>query len=133
MKKFALILLTIVVTGIAAQAQVKQSAVVTNLSVERFKAVIAADKIGMLIDLRTPEEIADGYIKGALFLDYLAKDSEKQIAKLDKNKTYYVYCRSGKRSLDCAQYMEKQGFKRVYNLEKGFSDWAQKGMPVEKK
>ncbi|OFY85853.1 MAG: hypothetical protein A3F72_12595 [Bacteroidetes bacterium RIFCSPLOWO2_12_FULL_35_15] len=106
---------------------------VTNLSAERFKAIIENDKEGLIIDLRTTDEINKGFIKGAVQLDFLAKDSEKQIDKLDKNKTYYIYCASGGRSGDAAEYMEKHGFKRVYNLEKGFSDWAKKGFPVEKK
>jgi rhodanese-related sulfurtransferase len=44
-----------------------------------------------------------------------------------------VYCQAGGRSADAAGYMEKQGFKKVFNLEKGFSDWKAKGFPVTKK
>jgi rhodanese-related sulfurtransferase len=88
----------------------------------------------MILDLRTTEEITSkGFIKGAVQLDFLAKDAEVKIDKLDKTKTYYIYCASGGRSGDCADYMEKHGFKKVYNLEKGFSEWLQKGFPVEKK
>jgi phage shock protein E len=115
-------------------AQVSNSPVITNLNSAGFNTAIAEDKNAVIIDLRTTDEINNkGYIKGSLQLDFLAKDSEKQIDKLDKNKTYYVYCAAGGRSGDAAEYMEKHGFKRVYNLEKGFSDWASKGMPVEKK
>ena len=71
--------------------------------------------------------------KGAVFVDYLSKEWEKEVAKLDKNKTYYVYCAAGGRSADAAEYMEKHGFKKVYNLEKGFSEWNKKGFPIEKK
>lgn len=107
--------------------------VVTNLSAERFKAASAGDKNSMIIDLRTTDEITSkGAIKGAVQIDYLAKDAEQKIAKLDKNKTYYIYCAGGGRSGECAGYMEKQGFKRVYNLEKGFSEWIAKGFPIEK-
>ena len=135
MKKQILLLLVLVSIGCISYAQKANTAVVTNLSAERFKAIIANDKTGdAVLDLRTTEEImSKGYIKGAIQLDFLAKDAEKQIDKLDKNKTYYIYCASGGRSSDCATYMEKHDFKRVYTLEKGFSDWASKGMPVEKK
>ena len=134
MKKLIFIFIALVSFASATNAQTKNSTVVTNLSSERFKAIIANDKTGMVIDLRTTEEITNkGFIKGAVQLDFLAKDAEKQIDKLDKNKTYYVYCASGGRSGDAADYMEKHGFKRVYNLEKGFSEWLQKGFPVEKK
>lgn len=107
--------------------------VVTNLSAERFKAGSANDKNSMIIDLRTTDEITSkGAIKGAVQIDYLAKDAEQKIGKLDKNKTYYIYCAGGGRSGECAEYMEKHGFKRVYNLEKGFSEWVTKGFPIGK-
>jgi rhodanese-related sulfurtransferase len=133
MKKQILIIIAIISFGINAFAQTTNTTVVTNLSAERFKAIIANDKNGVVIDLRTTDEINKGFIKGSIQLDFLAKDAEQQIDKLDKNKTYYVYCAAGGRSSDAAEYMEKHGFKRVYNLEKGFSDWAKKGFPVEKK
>ena len=115
-------------------AQTKNTLVVMNLSSERFKAVAFSDKNGIILDLRTTQEITDkGYLKGAVQLDFLAKDAEDKIGKLDKNKTYYIYCASGGRSGDAAEYMEKHGFKKVYNLEKGFSEWVMKGLPIEKK
>lgn len=134
MKKYFFILVAIVSIAFTSCAQPANTTVVTNLSAERFKAIIANDKGGSIIDLRTTDEIkAKGTIKGAIQLDFLAKDAEKQIDKLDKNKTYYVFCAGGGRSGECAEYMEKHGFKRVYNMEKGFSEWIQKGFPIEKK
>ncbi|MBL0330969.1 MAG: rhodanese-like domain-containing protein [Bacteroidetes bacterium] len=131
MKKLILLFVALVSFASISKAQ---NPVVTNLSSERFKAIIENDKNGTIIDLRTTEELEKkGFIKGAIQLDYLAKDSEKQIDKLDKNKTYYIYCAGGGRSSEAAAYMEKSGFKRVYTLEKGLSEWLQKGFPVEKK
>lgn len=133
MKKIITAVVLLFTVATSTQAQVANSNVVTNLPAERFSALVGSDKAGVLIDLRTPDEIAKGYIKGATFIDYLSKDAEAQLDKLDKSKTYYVYCASGGRSGDAAAYMEKHGFKRVYNLEKGFSDWKKKGMPIEVK
>lgn len=133
MKKLIFLFTALVSIANVSNAQSKNQ-VVTNLSSERFKAITTNDKTGMIIDLRTDDELAKyGYIKGAIQLDFLSKDAEKQIDKLDKNKTYYIYCASGGRSSDAAEYMEKSGFKRVYTLEKGLSDWLLKGFPVEKK
>lgn len=127
-----MILLTVISAG-TVNAQTANTKVVTNLSAERFKGASAGDKSAMIIDLRTTDEIkSKGYIKGSTQLDFLAKDAEKQIDKLDKNKTYYIYCAGGGRSAECAEYMEKHGFKRVFNLEQGFSEWLSKGFPVEK-
>lgn len=133
MKKIIIAFFAVVAVATSAIAQT-QSTVVTNLSSERFKAITEGDKTGgVIVDLRTPDEVAKGYIKGAVFVDYLSKEWEKEVAKLDKNKTYYIYCAAGGRSADAAEYMEKHGFKKVYNLEKGFSDWKGKGYPIEKK
>ena len=133
MKKYILILTAVISFEYAAFAQAKNTTVVTNLSADRFKAILANDKGGTIIDLRTTDEMNKGFIKGAVQIDFLAKDAEQQIDKLDKDKTYYIYCASGGRSADAAEYMEKQKFKRVYNFEKGFSEWEKKGFPVEKK
>lgn len=134
MKKTLSIIALNLLIVVGAFAQKANTQVVTNVSSERFKAIIEADKSAIILDLRTPDEvIKKGFIKGAILLDYLSKDFDKELAKLDKSKTYYIYCAAGGRSGDCAEQMEKQGFKRVYNLEKGLSDWITKGFPIEKK
>ncbi len=97
-----------------------------------FKKLID-EKKDILIDLRTPEEIkTKGKIKGAIEIDFLAKDAEDQTKKLDKKKTYLIYCAGGGRSGDCRDLMTKEGFKEVVNLSKGFDDWKKKGFEIEK-
>jgi rhodanese-related sulfurtransferase len=109
------------------------SQTIKNVSAEEFKKMIDAKK-GEIIDLRTTSEIeSKGKIKNSRQLDYLAKDSEEQIKKLDKNKTYLIYCAGGGRSSDAAELMQKLGFKEVVNLEKGFDDWKKKGFETEQK
>jgi rhodanese-related sulfurtransferase len=105
---------------------------VKNVDAQTFKQLID-EKKGVLIDLRTEQEIsAKGKIKGAKQIDFLSKTAEADIEKLDKSKTYLIYCAGGGRSGDCAALMEKQGFKQVVNLEKGFEDWKRKGFEIEK-
>lgn len=106
---------------------------IKNVDVVTFKKYIDENK-SILIDLRTSDELhSKGMIKGAQQIDFLAKDAEATISKLDKKKTYLIYCASGGRSGDCAELMHKLGFKEVINLEKGFTDWKNKGMAIEKK
>lgn len=108
------------------------SQTIKNVTATEFKKEIETKK-GILIDLRTPEEIATkGKIKGALEIDFLSKDAEKEISKLDKNKIYLVYCAGGGRSADCAELMVKDGFKEIINLDKGFGDWLKNGYEIEK-
>jgi|SRR6218665_173173 len=134
MKKIFFAFIAIITLSTGAFAQTKNTMVVTNLSPERFKAIIANDKTPQVIDLRTTDEIkSKGYIKGAIQMDYLAKDFDTKLATLDKSKPVYIYCAAGGRSGDAAEQMEKLGFTHVYNLEKGISEWISHGMPVEKK
>ncbi|MFY9310945.1 MAG: rhodanese-like domain-containing protein [Bacteroidia bacterium] len=134
MKKHLFILTAICAMAFNAVAQNNTThQEIVNLSAQRFKIITENDKNGVILDLRTTDEMSKGYIKGATQLDFLAKDAEKQIDNLDKNKTYYIYCASGNRSGQAAEYMKEHGFKRVYNLEKGLKEWELKGYPVEKK
>ena len=106
---------------------------IENVDAASFKKLID-EKKGYLIDLRTDDELKNkGFIKGAAQIDYFKKDAEAVISKLDKNKTYLIYCAGGGRSGECADLMQKQGFTHVINLEKGFDDWKKKGFEVEMK
>ena len=97
----------------------------TDLDVPAFKAKMAEPGI-VLIDMRTPEETAQGMIEGAGQLDYEAATFEAEVAKLDTTKTYLLYCRSGRRSSEAAEYMAKHGFKHLYNLKGGYIAWTGK-------
>jgi len=106
---------------------------IKNVDAAEFKRLVDEKKY-ILIDLRTTDEIkSKGTIKGSTQIDFLDKNAEANIEKLDKNKSYLIYCAGGGRSADCAELMQKQGFKEVINLEKGFSDWKNKGFEIETK
>ena len=124
-KTITFLCLLLALTGLA---QTK----VQNVDAAAFKAYVDGKK-GVLIDLRTADEIeSKGLIPGALVIDYLAKNAETEIAKLDKKKTYLIYCAGGGRSGECAALMTKLGFKEVVNLDKGYGDWKRKGYPTTK-
>lgn len=104
---------------------------IQNVDAATFKKMID-EKKGVLIDLRTDDELqGKGKIPGAIQIDWLAKGAEERIGKLDKKKTYLVYCAGGGRSGECADLMKSLGFKEVVNLQSGFDDWRKKGFPVE--
>jgi phage shock protein E len=90
------------------------------------------DEHGILIDVRTPQEYAEGYIPGAILIDYLNENFEKGLDTLNKDLVYEVYCRSGGRSSNAAEIMMKKGFKNVYNLEGGIIEWKDKKYPIVK-
>jgi phage shock protein E len=86
---------------------------------------LAKDTNTVIIDVRTPGEISEGFIPGAtLFFDYNDANFESNIEKLDKSKGYVVYCRSGGRSSKAAEILSQKGMKKVYNLDGGISNWT---------
>jgi rhodanese-related sulfurtransferase len=91
-----------------------------------------ADTTSFLLDVRTSKEYAEGHLAGAHQLDYLNPEAfDAGIKQLDKSRTYYIYCRSGKRSHGACLKMQQQGFK-IYDMESGILNWTKLGMPVER-
>ena len=77
----------------------------------------------VLLDVRTPPEIANGNLPGSLEIDYKAADFTERIRALDTTKTYLIYCRSGNRSGKACAAMAEMGFDTLYNLEGGYMAW----------
>lgn len=78
----------------------------------------------VVIDVRTPEEIADGKILDhALEINFYEKNFEAEIQKLDKTVPYAIYCRSGNRSGKTLKIFERNGFKEAYHLYGGINAW----------
>ena len=95
-----------------------------DLSQEEWSEQFESDENAFLLDVRTPEEVEEGYIPNATNIDiYLGQEFVTELEKLDKTKNYYVYCRSGQRSGQACAIMNKLGFENAYNLEGGFMNW----------
>ena len=84
----------------------------------------------IIIDVRTPEEYTNGYIKRAINIDINSGEFISQLEELDKEKTYLVYCRSGRRSASARDTMAQLGFKNIYNMSAGITEWESMGFPV---
>jgi phage shock protein E len=86
---------------------------------------------GIVIDVRTQDEYNAGHLKVAdQHHDILNGDFAQQLDSLDKNETYYLYCRSGNRSGKATQMMKDNGFENVYNIG-GYSDLVNAGLESE--
>lgn len=95
-----------------------------ELSQEEWSEQLAGDENAFILDVRTQQEVDEGYIPGAKNFDiYKGQEFVDEIDKLDKSKNYYVYCRSGKRSAQACNIMDQKGFNNTYNLAGGFSEW----------
>jgi len=99
------------------------------ITVEEVDSLIALEKV-QLIDVRTPKEYMAGHIEGAVNIDFRSENFEKLIMEVDKSKPVAVYCGRGGRSSKCATYMQKAGFKKIYDLDGGITEWKFKGKKV---
>lgn len=102
-----------------------------KLSSDEFQAKLQQIPEGQVVDVRTPEEFQKNHIKGALNINFNSNDFTSQVATLDKSKPVMVYCLSGGRSARAADYMRKNGFKKVYELEGGMMQWTALNKPYE--
>ena len=102
---------------------------IVSVPAPEFDKAIKADSM-QLLDVRTPQEYAEGHIDGALNIDVQSDDFQKMAEKvLSKDSTILVYCRSGRRSMDAAKILTKLGYK-VVNLKGGIIEWKEDGLPV---
>jgi len=69
----------------------------------------------VIIDCRTHSEARGGSVRGAHVKDWLGGELHRAVSQWDKDKSYYLFCRSGNRSKQAATFMRKQGFERVFN------------------
>lgn len=104
---------------------VPQQNVFEKLSVADFKARIEQKgEEAVIVDVRTPKEVAGGAIPNAVNIDYYNQNFRDEIAKLDKNKPTFLYCRSGGRSGQAMSILKEMGFSELYDLEGGFNAWS---------
>ena len=121
MKKL-LILMSFFSSFYTSSAQSSDAISVLNKS--QFAEAIQ-DKDVVLIDVRTPEEYAQGAIEGAKNVDcFNQQDFIKEISALDKHEPVYLYCRSGNRSMEAARQLISLGFDKVYDLAGGYMAWS---------
>ena len=94
-----------------------------NLSLVSFEKMRLEENT-VVLDVRTPKEIAEGKIPGAVALDFYGAQFDEELAKLDKSKTYLVYCRSGNRSGQTLEKMKALKFSKSFHLAGGYSEWS---------
>lgn len=99
-----------------------------NLSPDAFKKLLDMEGNDVvLIDTRTAEEYEQVHLENAININYLQADMWERAEELDKNKTYLLYCRSGRRSIRLGTLMRNGGFdaSKIYNLEGGIVAWQE--------
>ena len=125
MKKFLTLLLAVLGLNTACSQNYE------NYDVKEFAELITDSNV-VILDVRKADEFAEGHITGAILLDQFQSDFLEQAqAKLPKDKTIAIYCRSGRRSANAAGKLADVGYKCV-NLKGGIIAWKEANMPVTK-
>ncbi|GEM52959.1 hypothetical protein EB1_27490 [Empedobacter brevis NBRC 14943 = ATCC 43319] len=101
--------------------QAKQEEILSTL--DNASEVNLKNKKNILLDVRTPEEFAEGHVPGAINIDVKNSSFEKEIQKLDPKKNYYIYCKSGVRAKLATEKMQEKGFKNAKNFKDGMSTY----------
>ena len=99
----------------------------SDLSQNKWANALIKHPEAVVLDVRTEDEFEGGHIPNAHNIDLLMGPGFiDEVNALDKNKSYYVYCRSGARSAQAVQVMRDLGFSETYNLIGGILDWEGK-------
>lgn len=99
---------------------------------DEFEKLRKTDTNAVVLDVRTKKEYEQGHIPGSVLIDFNSPDFAKEVAKLDKDKTYLVHCAAGGRSARACKKMEQMDFSKLYNLQGGMGAWEKAGKAVEK-
>ena len=133
---FLLILLAlgVVIVGCAQQTHIP-TGLIEDVNVQEAFSLIQDNKDNpdlVIIDVRTPAEFADGHVANAINIDFNSGAFREEISKLDKDKNYLIYCRSGNRSRGAIDLMKELQFQEIYHMYQGMIGWTNGGYPTVK-
>lgn len=135
MKVFAIFIFSVFFLGCIGGGGDFNSSIVRVVGVDEGYSIIeemAGTPGFIIIDVRTRGEYDSGHIEGADLWDYNHMNFEKILDGFDKNHTYLVYCRTGRKSGNTAKLMQKMGFKSVIVMDGGIKDWSSRDYPLVK-
>ena len=130
MKRIVLFILLICI-GSCASGSTDMSIIDVDAK-EAYELIYSHKNDLIILDIRTESEYIDGHINGAINIDFYSKDFREKLSKLDREKTYLLYCRTGNMSSKAISDFRELGFKKIYHLYNGISEWYNKGLPVYK-
>ena len=132
---YTILLILILFGFILPSCRAQQDQTITALSPTEAADLIEkhkGDANFVILDIRTPGEYQSGHLKDATMIDYYSNAFVNDIGRLDREKTYLVYCRSGNRSARSMDLFKKLQFQRVYHLATGIISWNAAGLPLVK-
>jgi phage shock protein E len=88
------------------------------------------DESFVILDVRTPEEFAQGHVPGAINIPHDKLPSRIAELMSAKNKDVVLYCRSGKRAAMAADTLQAKGFGKLLHLEGDIQTWTEEKLPI---
>jgi len=110
------------------KTQESKPASITNITADEVYKMLSSNKDYFILDVRSKEEFDSGHIEGAYLVP--VSELENRLAELPQDKPIIVYCRSGSRSTSAANILLEKGFKEIFNMTGGITEWQSKGFPV---
>ncbi len=110
--------------------QEKKEPKVSLVTVNAFSEQLS-DNV-QLVDVRRPEEFANGHLPGAKNINVLNDDFANHFSDFDKDETIYLYCKAGGRSAKASLILKDLGFIDIVDMEGGYTAWTQAGLPTTK-
>jgi rhodanese-related sulfurtransferase len=96
----------------------------SDIDQNKWRSQLKSEEDCLIIDVRTSEEFEQLRLPNSINIDfYNPQDFMQELEKLDKNKVYYIYCRTGSRSANTCELMKEIGFAKTYNLLGGITEW----------
>ena len=96
----------------------------SDIDQNKWRSQLESEEDCLIIDVRTSEEFEQLRLPNSINIDfYNPQDFMQELEKLDKNKVYYIYCRTGSRSANTCELMKEIGFAKTYNLLGGITEW----------
>ena len=128
---FAVVAVLLLVAGCGGGAETAtREAVIETISPAEAGEIVGSAGL-VVLDVRTPEEFGAGRLAGAVNLDFYATTFADDLAGLDREAPYLLYCRSGNRSAEAREMMRSLGFLEVHEIAGGIVAWAEAGLPLE--
>lgn len=131
MRRLKPLLMVLVFAAVAIAGCSAGSSTLQTVSPADAEAIIAENPDVVVLDIRTPDEVAGGAIEGAVNIDFYDSDFADQLDALDKDAEYVVYCRSGNRSGQAMDVFADLGFQSVTEIDGGIVAWYESGLPVD--
>jgi len=112
-------------------AQMSNTSPIKNVEAHEAKKVVDSGKY-FILDIRTPGEFNQSHIEGAINIDFYKKSFMDNLSELDRDKAYFLYCRSGNRTGQSLRLFKSLGFKNIVHLQRGIVDWTMSGYEMVK-